>query len=69
MIVTCKCWERECIHYLGVKQDDERESTERHICKAFPNKIPTDIVIGKNLHTKPVDGDNGIQYEGPEKGE
>lgn len=31
-------------------------------CKAFPKGIPLDILTGKNDHTKPVEGDNGIQY-------
>lgn len=33
-------------------------------CNAFfPNKIPEDIILGRNDHTKPYEGDNGIQYE------
>lgn len=32
-------------------------------CKAFPNGIPIKILLGDTSHTKPYDGDNGIQYE------
>ncbi|MEI6652563.1 MAG: hypothetical protein WCL42_08305 [Chlorobiaceae bacterium] len=32
-------------------------------CKAFPDGIPANIWIGKNDHTKPYSGDNGIQFE------
>ena len=35
----------------------------KKICKAFLNGIPTEILIGKNDHTKPFKGDNGIQFE------
>ncbi len=34
-------------------------------CKAFPNRIPDEILAGRS-HTKPFPGDNGIQFE--EKG-
>tara|TARA_B100000315_G_C14547437_1_gene573960 strand:+ start:301 stop:540 length:240 start_codon:yes stop_codon:yes gene_type:complete len=36
-------------------------------CEAFRidqgKSIPLEILYGKNLHLKPVKGDNGIQYE------
>jgi len=32
-------------------------------CKAFPKRIPQEILDGKNLHLKPVEGDHGIQFE------
>ncbi len=35
----------------------------RYECKAFPKGIPYAIWIGKNDHTKPYLGDNGIQFE------
>lgn len=33
------------------------------ICLAFPDGIPNDILTGKNDHTKPYKGDDGILYE------
>lgn len=32
-------------------------------CKAFPRGIPMSIISGETVHTKPVRGDKGIQYE------
>ncbi|BBT95009.1 MULTISPECIES: hypothetical protein [Aeromonas] len=34
----------------------------RH-CLAFPEGIPTAILVGEADHTKPYEGDNGLQYE------
>ena len=31
-------------------------------CKAF-KIIPEEIILGQVIHDKPIDGDNGIQYE------
>lgn len=33
------------------------------ICTAFPEGIPTDILLGKNNHVTHVEGDHGILYE------
>lgn len=35
----------------------------KHTCKAFPDGIPPDIWLGKNNHTKPYPGDNGVRFE------
>lgn len=32
-------------------------------CTAFPAGIPDEIWLGKNDHTKPYEGDNGITFE------
>ena len=32
-------------------------------CKAFGERIPDEILLGKHDHTQPFDGDNGILYE------
>ena len=32
-------------------------------CKAFPKRIPEDILVGRNDHSKPFPGDNGIRFE------
>jgi hypothetical protein len=39
------------------------EDVEGHTCKAFPNGIPPEIWLGKNPHTHPFKGDNGVQFE------
>ena len=33
------------------------------ICKAYPEGIPEEIINGEHDHTKPFEGDNGIQFE------
>ena len=32
-------------------------------CKAFPNRIPIEILRGEHDHRTPFEGDRGIQYE------
>lgn len=46
-----------CVHLV---RDDERRE---RFCKAFPDEIPLAIWSGENDHTRPFEGDNGIQYE------
>lgn len=36
---------------------------ERARCVAFPEAIPDEIWLGKNPHTTPYSGDNGVQFE------
>lgn len=52
MITAPACYIRGCVHYTGVIQPDGSEKTEVCACKAFPNGIPDEIVIGKNKHLK-----------------
>ena len=33
------------------------------MCEAFPGGIPAAIITGRVDHTKPVEGDRGIQWE------
>lgn len=64
MIAAPKCFERQCKHYLGVSQPDGTEMTERCVCRAFPQGIPDDIVLGKNLHKVPTpEQENDIVFE------
>jgi hypothetical protein len=35
-------------------------------CKAFPDGIPDDILMRKNDHLEPIEGDHGIQFESRE---
>ena len=41
--------------------DDNGKTTGT--CKAFPDGIPSDIVLCKNDHSEPRKGDHGIQFE------
>lgn len=64
MVEIPKCFSRDCIHYKGIKQDDEDELTERPVCAAFPDGIPFDISYGDNLHLTLVkDQTNKIVFE------
>jgi len=63
MLANPECYKRKCKHFIGVKQPDGTEMSERVYCKAFPDGIPYDIAYGDNRHTEPYKGDHGIQYE------
>ena len=64
MLAEPNCRKRGCKHFLGVKSDsDGDEMTERVVCRAFPNQIPSVIAYGDNKHLKPFRGDHGIQFE------
>jgi hypothetical protein len=63
MLDIPSCFDRDCKHFIGVKQDEDGELSERVVCKAFPDGIPDEIAYGTNLHLKPFPGDNGIQFE------
>lgn len=63
MLSEPRCFERNCKHFVGVDQVDMSEETEKVVCKAFPDGIPTKIAYGDDLHLEPVRGDNGIQFE------
>ena len=62
MMAEPQCSKRRCKHFIGVKNDGD-ESTERPVCKAFPEGIPFVIAYEDNLHIEPYPGDGGIQYE------
>ena len=49
--LECKWFEGATVGNLGLK------------CKAFPDGISAELLSGVTDHTKPVDGDHGIQFE------
>ena len=64
MIEEPNCYTRQCKHLLGVLSPNEgTEEGQVCVCTAFPQGIPIEIQDGRNLHTSPYPGDNGIQYE------
>lgn len=58
------CEKRKCKHYLCAVGPKEYTI---FTCEAFPGGIPEDVTSGRNLHNKPIAGDNGITYSGPDK--
>lgn len=51
-----------CFHCTRFIQD---VTAEDH-CSAFPEKIPDEIFMGKNLHKDPYPGDHGIVFKAEE---
>ena len=41
-----------CEHYWGA-----------WVCEAFPDGIPKEIMHAENDHSKPINGDHGIQFK------
>ena len=64
MLIIPQCYFNKCEHYLGTENKSEPfdESKEFNCCEAFPEGIPDEIAYGDNDHTKPFNGDNGIQF-------
>ena len=50
MLMTSKCYERQCKYYIGIIQPDGTEMTETNMCGAFPDGIPEDIAYGDDKH-------------------
>jgi len=43
--------------------DCKHKTPDENTCKAFPGRIPKEILRGENDHSKPFSGDNGIVFE------
>jgi molybdopterin-guanine dinucleotide biosynthesis protein A len=54
-----------CKHFSIVRSID----SGKHVCDAFPDGIPDEIWQGDNNHSKPYQGDHGIQFEQSYKAE
>lgn len=60
------CSLRRCRHLYGpVGPADD----PLWVCEAFPMGIPEDIKTGRDLHLRPVQGDEGLVYEPPAAGD
>jgi len=47
----------------GICNQCKHVSKDGQSCKAFPNGIASGILTGEIDHRKPINGDNGIQFE------
>jgi len=64
MIRQPKCFTRDCVHFIGVAQEDDTEATEKVVCKAFPEGIPDEIAYGTDKHLEVRDDqDNTIVFK------
>lgn len=60
MLVESACRKRRCKYYMGIRQDpSQTEEHERYYCPAFPDRVPTEIVMGRNPHTEKMPGQKG----------
>lgn len=46
-----------CAHFRG--QAPSGVAT----CKAFPQRIPAEVMSGRHTHRKPINGDHGVQWQ------
>ncbi len=51
----------QCFGCVHLATDKERKSA--YECKAFPEGIPQKVLSNELDHSKPIEGDNGVQYE------
>ena len=64
-----RCLERNCIHYIGVKEFIKDDSlSQNHTCDAFLSGITTMISYGDELHLNPLENQgNDIVFEKAEE--
>jgi hypothetical protein len=59
-VAPVPCFVRGCKHFFGLQGPPEDGV---YTCYAFPTGIPPAILDGKDDHTKPQEGDDGITFE------
>lgn len=52
---------------VGICNKCKHRNLGEATCKAFPDGIPDEILMGEYIHILPYEGDNDIQFE-PRKG-
>lgn len=45
-----RCWSRRCAWFSGVEQPNGEETSERLVCPAYPQGIPSTIAYGEDKH-------------------
>jgi hypothetical protein len=64
MLASANCFTRMCKHYGGVKPLEKSDRMVKHVCTAFPQGIPDEIINGANEHLMALSGQkNGIIFE------
>jgi len=62
MLPEVVCYKRHCKHFGGPKSINGK--IKDYYCMAFPDRIPSEIVIGKNIHEIPTKHQkNSIVFE------
>ncbi len=55
-----------CQNYIGMTTNKTTFEIV-HSCKAYPKRIPREILLNKIIHTTPYKGDHGILFKKIEK--
>mgnify|MGYP000945851891 CR=1 FL=1 len=50
MLRSSACFKRKCRHFIGTTGGNGGELSVRWTCRAFPDGIPDEIVLGKDPH-------------------